>query len=78
MGDIIGDLNAKRGRVGGMDSFGQQRVVTAEVPMGEVQQYTIDLRSMTGGRGSFTLEFSHYEEMPLQEAQRVIAARAEE
>ncbi|MEE9474023.1 MAG: elongation factor G [Acidimicrobiia bacterium] len=78
MGDIIGDLNAKRGRVGGMDSFGQQRVVTAEVPMGEVQQYTIDLRSMTGGRGSFTLEFSHYEEMPPQEAQRVIAARAEE
>ena len=78
MGDIIGDLNAKRGRVGGMDSFGKQRVVTAEVPMGEVQQYTIDLRSITGGRGSFELEFSHYEEMPPQEAQKVIAARAED
>ncbi len=74
MGDIIGDLNSKRGRVGGMDSFGQQRVVTAEVPMGEVQQYTIDLRSITGGRGSFELEFSHYDQMPPQEAQKVIAA----
>ncbi len=78
MGDIIGDLNSKRGRVGGMDSFGNQRVVTAEVPMAEVQQYTIDLRSMTGGRGSFELEFSHYDQMPPQEAQNVIAAHSED
>jgi elongation factor G len=74
MGDIIGDLNSKRGRVGGMDAHGRMRVVSAEVPLGEVQRYTIDLRSITGGRGSFELEFSHYEEMPPQEAQKVIAA----
>ena len=74
MGDIIGDLNSKRGRVGGMDAVGRNRVVTADVPLGEVQRYTIDLRSITGGRGTFELEFSHYEEMPPQEAQKVIAA----
>lgn len=74
MGDIIGDLNSKRGRVGGMDAQGRNRVVTADVPLGEVQRYTIDLRSITGGRGAFELEFSHYEEMPPQEAQKVIAA----
>ena len=74
MGDIIGDLNSKRGRVGGMDAVGRNRVVTADVPLGEVQRYTIDLRSITGGRGAFELEFSHYEEMPPQEAQKVIAA----
>jgi elongation factor G len=74
MGDIIGDLNSKRGRVGGMDALGRNRVVTADVPLGEVQRYTIDLRSITGGRGTFELEFSHYEEMPPQEAQKVITA----
>jgi elongation factor G len=73
-GDIIGDLNAKRGRVGGMDSFGSMRVVSAEVPLAEIQHYTIDLRSMTGGRGTFELEPSHYEHAPPQEAQKVIAA----
>lgn len=78
MGDIIGDLNSKRGRVGGMDAIGRNRVVTADVPLGEVQRYTIDLRSITGGRGSFELEFSHYEEMPPQEAQKVIAAHSAE
>ncbi len=78
MGDIIGDLNSKRGRVGGMDALGRMRVVTAEVPLGEVQRYTIDLRSITGGRGSFELEFSQYEEMPPQEAQKVIAAHEAE
>ena len=78
MGDIIGDLNSKRGRVGGMDALGRNRVVTADVPLGEVQRYTIDLRSITGGRGAFELEFSHYEEMPPQEAQKVIAAHEAE
>ncbi len=79
MGDIIGDLNAKRGRVGGMDSVGRMRVVSAEVPLAEMQQYTIDLRSITGGRGTFEMEFSHYEQAPPQETQKVIAAaQAEE
>ncbi len=79
MGDVIGDINSKRGRVLGMDSEGHLRVVTAEVPLGEMQRYAVDLRSMTGGRGFFEMEFKRYEEMPHQEAQKVIeAARTEE
>ncbi|MGH9168640.1 MAG: elongation factor G, partial [Acidimicrobiia bacterium] len=78
MGDVIGDLNAKRGRVLGMDADGDLRVVTAEVPMAEMQRYAIDLRSMTGGRGSFQMEFDHYAEVPPHEAQKVIAAAQKE
>ncbi len=79
MGDVIGDLNAKRGRVLGMDSIGMFRIVTAEAPLAEMQRYTIDLRSMTQGRGFFEMEVDHYEEMPPNEAQKVIAAaRAED
>lgn len=74
MGEVIGDLNAKRGRVLGMDSDGSLRVVSAEVPLAEMQRYSIDLRSITSGRGSFSMEMSHYEEAPPQEAQKVIAA----
>jgi len=78
MGDVIGDLNAKRGRVLGMDSDGSLRVVTAEVPLAEMQRYSIDLRSITSGRGSFEMVMSHYEEAPPNEAQKVIAAAREE
>ncbi|HKZ28593.1 MAG TPA: elongation factor G [Acidimicrobiia bacterium] len=74
MGDVIGDLNAKRGRVLGMDSDGRLRVVTAEVPLAEMQRYAIDLRSITGGRGTFEMEFDHYQEVPQNEADKVIAA----
>jgi elongation factor G len=74
MGDVIGDLNSKRGRVLGMDSDGAVRVVSAEVPMAEMQRYSIDLRSITSGRGSFEMDMHHYEEAPPQEAQKVIAA----
>jgi elongation factor G len=74
MGDVIGDLNAKRGRVLGMDSDGRLRVVTAEVPLAEMQRYAIDLRSITGGRGSFEMDFDHYQEVPHNEAEKVIAA----
>jgi elongation factor G len=77
MGDVIGDLNAKRGRVLGMDADGGSRVITAEVPLAEMQRYSIDLRSITSGRGSFTMEFARYEEAPPQEAQKVIAASQE-
>lgn len=78
MGEVIGDLNAKRGRVLGMDSEGGIRVVMAEVPLAEMQRYSIDLRSITSGRGSFEMEFARYEEAPPNEAQRVIAAAQEE
>lgn len=74
MGDVIGDLNSKRGRVLGMDSEGGLRVVTAEVPLAEMQRYAIDLRSLTSGRGFFEMEMDHYEEAPPHETQRVIAA----
>jgi elongation factor G len=57
-----------------MDTDGGLRVIEAQVPMSEVQRYAVDLRSMTSGRGSFEVAFDHYEEMPHQEAQRVIGA----
>ena len=73
-GDIMGDLNAKRGKIQGMDQIGggKQRI-NALVPQGEVARYVIDLRSMTGGRGAFSMTFSHYEEMPSHLASKVIA-----
>ena len=78
MGDVIGDLNSKRGKVLGMDANGGLRVVTAEVPLAEIQRYSIDLRSITHGRGSFEMHLAHYEEAPPQEAQKIIeAARSE-
>ena len=74
-GDIMGDLNAKRGKIQGMEQIGggKQRI-NALVPQGEVTRYVIDLRSMTGGRGAFTMVFSHYEEMPSHLATKVIEA----
>jgi len=74
MGDVIGDLNGRRGRVLGMDSQGRSQVIKAQAPMAEVLKYALDLNSMTGGRGTFQMEFSHYEEVPAQLAEKVIAA----
>jgi elongation factor G len=75
MGDILGDLNTRRARVQGMDTEKGHAVVTAQVPLAEMQRYTTDLRSMTGGRGIFTLDFDHYEVVPAHIAEAVIAAR---
>jgi elongation factor G len=75
MGDILGDLNTRRARVQGMDTEKGRSVVTAQVPLAEMQRYTTDLRSMTGGRGIFTLDFDHYEVVPAHIAADVIAAR---
>jgi elongation factor G len=72
MGDIMGDLNSRRGRVLGMDSKGKNQVINAQVPMSEFLTYAMDLRSMTGGRGVFSMEFSHYDEVPAQLAQKII------
>jgi len=77
-GDVMGDINSKRGRVLGMDSDGSARVIDAEIPMAEVQRYAADLRSMTSGRGNFEVAFDHYAEMPNQEASKVIAATHKE
>ncbi len=71
-GDIMGDLNSRRGRVLGMDSEGTKQVINANVPMAEFLRYAPDLRSMTGGRGTFTMEFDHYDEVPGDLAQKVI------
>lgn len=72
MGDIMGDLNSRRGRVLGMDSKGKNQVINAQVPMSEFLTYAMDLRSMTGGRGVFSMDFSHYDEVPAQLAQKII------
>jgi len=74
MGDIMGDLNKKRGKILGMDSRGHIQVIRALAPLAEVQKYAIDLRSMTQGRGLFTIEFDHYEEVPSNIAEAVIEA----
>ncbi len=73
MGDIIGDLNSRRGRVLGVEAQGRTQVITAQVPMAEVLMYTPDLISKTGGRGTFDMEFSHYEEVPPHLAEKIIA-----
>ena len=72
-GDVMGDLNAKRGKIAGMEQIGggKQRI-KAQVPQAEVARYVIDLRSMTGGRGAFSMTFSHYEQLPQHLAQKVI------
>jgi elongation factor G len=72
MGDIMGDLNRKRGRIQGMEPQGSMQVVKAEVPMAEMFRYAIDLRSMTQGRGTYTMEFSHYQEVPPQLTEQII------
>ncbi len=78
MGDIMGDLNSRRGRVLGMDSAGKYQIINAEVPMVEVLTYAPDLRSMTGGRGIFSVEFLRYDEVPAQLSEKVVeAVRAE-
>ena len=78
MGDIIGDLNSKRGRVMGMEPSGKKQVVKAQVPLGEMARYTIDLKSITQGRGKFRMEVDHYEEVPAQDADKIIAKAKKE
>lgn len=78
MGDILGDLNTRRARVMGMDTDKGESVVTAMVPQAEMLRYTTQLRSMTGGRGVFTMEFSNYENVPPFITQGVIDAHKKE
>ncbi len=73
MGDVMGDLNSRRGRVQGMDTEIGKSIVSAQVPLAEMLRYGNDLRSMTGGRGIYTMEFSHYEQVPAHLAENVIA-----
>jgi elongation factor G len=73
-GDLMGDLNSRRGRIGGMDSRGASTVIRAKVPMSEMLTYEQHLTSATGGRGSYHMEFSHYEEVPSHLHGKIIAA----
>ncbi|HEX6973522.1 MAG TPA: elongation factor G [Vicinamibacterales bacterium] len=73
-GDLMGDLNSRRGRIGGMDTRGASTVIRAKVPMSEMLTYEQHLTSATGGRGSYHMEFSHYEEVPSHLHGKIIAA----
>ncbi len=78
MGDVLGDMNSRRARVQGMDTQKGRSIVNANVPLAEMQRYTTILRSMTGGRGYFTMEFDHYEMVPQHLAQEIIDAKKRE
>ena len=71
-GDVIGDMNSRRGRILGMEPAGETAVVRAAVPMAEMLTYESTLRSMTGGRGGYAMEFSHYEEVPAFIAEKIV------
>ncbi len=78
MGDIMGNLNGRRGKVQGMEQKGNMRIIKAQVPMAEMLDFEPTLTSITGGRGSYYMEFSHYEEVPPQLQQKVIQEAIEE
>ena len=72
MGKVMGDLSSRRGKILGMDADGDFQVINAQVPAKELYRYSSTLRSLTGGRGVHTEDFSHYEEMPREAEQKVI------
>ena len=75
MGDIMGDMNSKRGKILGMEAKGKNQIIKALAPLSEMYRYAIDLKSITQGRGTFTMEFSNYEPIPDHLAGKIIAAR---
>lgn len=78
VGDIIGSINAKRGKVLDMELLGSTQIIKAQVPLAEMANYTSELRSITSGRGSYSMEFSHYQEVPSHIAEKIIEARKRE
>ncbi|MBN1287009.1 MAG: elongation factor G [Anaerolineae bacterium] len=78
MGDVLSDLNTRRGRVQGMDTQANKSIVTAQVPLAEMQRYSNDLRSFTQGRGTYGMEFSHYEQVPAHLLPEIIEAAKKE
>jgi elongation factor G len=72
MGDVMGDISSKRGRILGMDRDGHNQRIKAHVPLAELYKYSTTLRSFTQGRGIHTMEFSHYEEVPREIAEKII------
>jgi elongation factor G len=73
MGDIMGDLSSRRGKIQGMDSEGRFQVIRAKVPLAEIHKYANDLRSMTQGRATHRRKFSHYEEVPREIQEKLVA-----
>jgi elongation factor G len=78
MGDVMGDISSRRGKISGMEAVGHTQIIRAQVPLAELHKYATVLRSRTGGRGVFTASMSHYEEVPREQAERIIAAAAAE
>ena len=76
MGDVIGDLNSRRGQIAGMDDRGNAKVVNADVPLSEMFGYISDLRSMTQGRGMPTMQFSHYAQVPKNVEEEIKGSKA--
>jgi elongation factor G len=74
MGDIMGDISGRRGRITGMEPKGKKTIIIATCPMAEVQRYAPDLRSMSAGKGSFTMSISGYEEVPMNLVHQVVSA----
>lgn len=74
MGEVMGDISGRRGKILGMDAAGHYQIIRAQVPLAELHKYATVLRSKTGGRGVFTATMSHYEEVPRDQAEKVIAA----
>jgi elongation factor G len=73
-GDLMGDMNGRRGRISGMDTKGGTQIIKAHVPMSEMLNYQNDLISMTQGRASFHMEFDHYDFVPGPQAEKIVAA----
>ena len=78
MGDVMGHMNSKRGRILGMEPIDEGQLIHAQAPLAEVWDYAIELKSMTGGQGRFTMKQSHYDKVPERQAQEIIEARATE
>ena len=73
LGDVMGDINKRRGRIMGTDNEGDTSIITAEVPLAEIKTYTMDLRSLTRGSGKFVSEFLDYEDVPPMLVDKIIA-----
>ncbi len=78
MGDVMGDISTRRGKIIGMDQVGRKQILTAELPLAEVYKYFPTLKSLTQGRGKFTQDFSHYEKVPTDEANKIIEESKQE
>ena len=78
MGEVMGDLNSRRGRIQGMDPDGNFQIVRAEVPLAELYKYSTSLRSITQGTGDYSMSLSHYEQVPHEQTEKIVAESKKE